>query len=605
MIASRARWRLPLAVGATAFSLLFPPSIGELRAQQSSSSAAYAGPISGLLGAELSDHPTLATSRALAPLNGMGTAGWQEAPWSAPRWQSPVLDLSEGGFTGDIWQGSSPETILDLVRSLPNARESASAYQLARRLLLSAAVPPSGIEDATWQALRVERLADLGDLTGLQRLLALLPADQVGSLRERTQAEIALLSGDRTLLCQLSERQQPTQSPRLRDERFWQEVATICQVERNDPKALRAHLEGLQQNGIDNETARLAWALLEGQSLGDALLIGMQEVSFGSPEVQLLPQFAYLQVRPLWHRISAAGRMALAQDRRSDLRLRALAREWAVATERLPAERLAAAYEDFPFAEQDLRAGARAELELDGPIARAFAWQSLGILTDPQKRLSLLLIALEGARADHCYAGAAAVLLPRLDFSPENAAIPGTSDLAGRALYVMGRYEEATAWMLVARRDSTISARAANASWRLWPYARLAGLAFPNDTTGLIAWRSTQNHEPEGIVSAREALLLGLLRALGDGFNQGWLAVPQEATASTASASNSAAALRAASSSGRLGETLVRILILIDGHKDGQTDQQTLALAVEALDRVGLPLEARALAIEAAHNAGI
>ncbi len=600
MTASRADRQASAALCAAALSLLLVSSQGTAVAQQNSDLGSTERPIGGLLGAELNQNPSLATSRALAPMTGMGTAGWQEEPWSAPRWQTPVLDLSEGGFSGDIWQSSTPEIIVTLVKEMPNARDSATAFELARRLLLSAAVPPQGVSDITWQGMRVERLAALGDLSGLQRLLNLLPADQAGPLRERAQAEIALLTGNRDTLCSLSAKHNPLSS----HDSFWQEVATVCQVESNNSSELRSHLESLQQAGIDNETARLAWAVLEGQPLGDALFIGMTEQSLGATEAQLLRHFTYAQVRPLWHRISAAGRMTLALDRRSDLRLRALAREWAVGTKRLAPTRLAAIYEDFSFAEEDLRAGAAAEMGLIGPVSRAFAWQSLGLLSDPQERLRLLENALEHAENDGCYPGVAAVLLPRLDFSPESAAMPGTSGLAGRALYVMGRYEEATAWMLVARRDSTISAQAANASWRLWPYARLAGLAFPNDTTGLIAWRNTQTYVSEGVVSRREALLVRLLRALGDGFNQGWLAAStQQSSLAPAAAEDGAYALRAASSSGQLGETLLRVLVLID--TQGATAPETLALAVEALDRVGLPLEARQLAIEAAHQSGI
>ncbi len=601
MTGSRASRKTSRPAVALALWLVLPAMTGTAAAQEAAPTSIYSSPISGLLGAELNGNQALASSRALAPMNGIGTAGWQEAPWTTPRWQSPVLDLSEGAFTGDIWQGSAPGMILELAQAMPSARDSASAYALSRRLLLSAAVPPKGLDDTIWQRLRVERLFTLGDVTGLQRLMALLPADEAGALRERAQAEIALLTSDRKTLCDLSRSRTQGQD----EDGFWQEIATVCEVELNDREALRAHLEALQQQGIDNETARLAWALLRGQPLGDALLVGLKEVSFDAAEAQILPRFGYAQVRPLWHRISAAGRMALAQDLRGDLRLKTLAREWAVATGRLPADRLANVYEDFPFADRDLLSGPHANLALNGPVARAFAWQSLAMIREPQERLALLAKALDEARADHCYVGVAAVMLPRLDFSPENAAIPGTSDLAGRALYVMGRYEEATAWMLVARRESTISARAANASWRLWPYARLAGLALPNDTTGLIAWRSTQNYEPEGLVSARESLLLELLRALGDGFPQGWMEAPAEIVEAPTDDPDSAAALAEASSSGRLGETLLRVLVLIDDYRQGKTDAETLAAAVEALDRVGLPLEARSLAIETAHDAGI
>ena len=238
-------------------------------------------------------------------------------------------------------------------------------------------------------------------------------------------------------------------------------------------------------------------------------------------------------------------------------------------------------------------------------MARAFVWQSLAVQDDPAARLGLVDWALEEARRDGCYAGAARVLLPRLDFSPEGASVPGTPGLAGRALYVLGRYEEATAWLLVARREGTISADAANASWRLWPYARLAGLAMPNEPAGLIAWRSTQSYEPEEQLKARETLLLNLLRALGDGINPDWFGTAETPAAAPARPDPRARALEQASAEGRIGETLARVLLLLDENQDERPSPAALAAAVEALDRIGLPLEARALAIESANNAGI
>ncbi len=590
MIASRVSQATGLAL---AGALLLSPAVAQ--------DDVIDGPISGLLGIEAVKQPDPSAYSALAPMNGIGTAGWREAPWSAQRWQAPVLDPAEGLLGGDLWRGSDPETVLDLMAKLPTARDSATAFQLARRLVLSAAEPPAGVEGAPWLALRIERLAALGDLEGMERLLGLLPADQAPTLRRRVQVEVALMRSDRRELCGLSATAEEAGAP----DHLWLKISTLCTVEQNDRPGTEKQLAALRSAGVEDGFTALVDALLHTMPSSAELSANLADDRLGALEAQLLNHFEFRVVRPLWHRITAAGRISLAFDRHSDLRIRTLAREWAASTGRLPGSAVARAYEDFSFFEEDLAAGVAGGQVLSGPVARAFAWQSLQAQSDPVDRLATVSWALEQARADGCYAGVARVLLPRLDFSPEGAAVPGVSDLAGRALYVMGHYEEATAWLLVARREGTISAHSANASWRLWPYARLAGLAMPNERTGLIAWRSTQQYDAEDELRAREALLLDLLRALGDGVSPGWIGAPETFSAEPAALPPDAMALQYASARGRLGETILRVLVSLDDRDSGLMPRGSVALAVEALDRIGLPLEARALAIEAANDAGI
>ncbi len=559
------------------------------------------GPISGLMGIEAVKETDLSASSALAPMNGIGTAGWREAPWSAQRWQAPVLDPAEGLLSGDLWYGSEADTVLELMGKLPTARDSATAFQLTRRLVLSAAKPPEGVDEGAWLALRIERLAALGDLEGMERLLGLLPADQTPILRRRVQLEVALMRSNRGELCSLTTTAEEAGAP----DHLWLKISTLCIVEQDDRPGIEKQLAALREAGVEDGFTALVDAMLHNMPVSADLSASLSNKTLGVLEAQLLNHFEFRVVRPLWSQITAAGRIALAFDSHTDLRIRTLAREWAVSTGRLPSSEIARAYEDFSFFEEDLAAGISSGTSLSGPVARAFAWQSLQVQSDPVDRLASVSWALEHARADDCYAGVARVLLPRLDFSPEGASVPGVSDLAGRALYVMGHYEEATAWLLVARREGAISARSANASWRLWPYARLAGLSMPNERTGLIAWRSTQQYDAEDELRAREALLLDLLRALGDGVSPDWIGTAEQISAEPAALPPDAVALQYASARGYLGETILRVLVSLDDRGSGLIPRGAVALAVEALDRIGLPLEARALAIEAANDAGI
>ncbi|GAB5467136.1 MAG: hypothetical protein Kilf2KO_01660 [Rhodospirillales bacterium] len=595
MTVFRASWVWTLS--AATLLLAAPPAAGD--------STTAAGPISGLLGTDGYELSVIGDTSALAPMDGIGTAGWREAPWSTPRWQTPLLSATEGGFTGAIWAGSDPGTIGTLLAELPSARDSATAFLLTRRLLLSASEPPSGFDPTTWLSLRVERLAALADIEGLERLLALLPADQTPALRRLAQLHITLLRADRRTLCGLFTEPSQAAAGQRQDSEQEIKIAALCRLEGEDLAGFQQALSPLRGVDPNDGFLALAEAILSGQGLSAILAAKLSTAELDLLDAQLLHRFDYEAIRPLWGRINAAGRVALNADMRVDLRLRTLAREWAVATHRASAASLAQAYADFPFFGEDLAAGFGAGQGLSGATARAFAWQSLQRLRDPGERLATVSWALDSARKDWTYGGAARVLLPRLDFSPEAASIPGVSDLAGRALYVMGRYEEATAWLLVARREGAISAQAANATWRLWPYASLAGLAMPNEPMGLMAWRSTQGYEAEDQLLAREALLLELLRALGDGMNTGWFGAPEQALTAPQPQSQAAAALTLSSMQGHSGETLARVLNLLGDWNRTAPTPSDVALAVQALDRIGLPLEARALAIESAHRAGI
>ncbi|MEO1192257.1 MAG: hypothetical protein AAFY02_10905 [Pseudomonadota bacterium] len=616
MTASRANSRQGFALGiagiAPAAVLSAALLLGALTAQGAraeAESAQLSGPISGLIGAEGYEMSSIGESSALAPMDGIDTAGWREAPWSTRRWDTPLLDSSEGGLTAAIWVGSDPDSLAPLIARLPSARDSGTAFLLTRRLLLSASAPPPGSDPDSWLALRIERMTALADMQGLQRLMALLPATEQPILRQSAQEAISLLHADRATLCADRAEVADPEPLSLRD----RELAIICALYRGQQGPMAGDIDALRQAAAAQPQAEaqtrgfllLAEAISVGQSLSPAATAELATRRLGILEAQLLHRFSFEEIRPLWSRIDAAGRLVISNDPFTDLRLRTLAREWAVTTERMERDQLAAAYDAFPFIEEDLAAGFLVSGLLEGTTARAFAWQSLKRLNDPGERLALVAWALNQARSERTYAGVAEVLLPRLDFSPEAAAIPGVSVVAGQALYVMGRYEEATAWLLVARREGSISAQSANATWRLWPYARLAGLAMPHKPMGLIAWRSTQSFEPDERLAEREALLLSLLRALGDDMNTGWFGAPEMDISAVSIPSAEEMELLQASVQGRSGETLVRVLNLLGDWSTGEASPQQLALAVEALDRIGLPLEARALAIEAAHRAGI
>src|SRR5262249_28246933 len=114
-----------------------------------------------------------------------------------------------------------------------------------------------------------------------------------------------------------------------------------------------------------------------------------------------------------------------------------------------------------------------------GPIGRARLYQATGATLDPQARARLLQAALDHARHQGGYLLAVQAnmiyLLPLLP-APELAWFAGD---AGRALYVAGHYEQANAWLELARSQATSDGPSAAAASALAGYARIAGVGPP------------------------------------------------------------------------------------------------------------------------------
>src|SRR5690625_2096807 len=115
---------------------------------------------------------------------------------------SGILEPGEGGLGLDLWHGSDRDTLIHLIRVVPDNLESPSLRSLARRLLLSTATPPSrgaGAEPAgELLRARAARLHALGAHEELLELLRRLPREaREDPLLARLHVESALLTRER------------------------------------------------------------------------------------------------------------------------------------------------------------------------------------------------------------------------------------------------------------------------------------------------------------------------------------------------------------------------------------------------------------------------
>ncbi len=523
-----------------------------------------------------------------------------------------ILDMANGGFGRNMWHGSKRTAVERLLPRLPGAMTSATMRSLARRLLLSDAAPPrtrvAGGEEGAVNllAVRVDRLAALGDVRGLNDLLRVVPRRHDDEAMARARVEGLLLGGDSAGACQTVR----GAIAKYHDAPYWRKAMVVCQILSGEHDQAMLGVALMREQGISDDPA--FFALVDAYAGAE-----VAEVAVASPL-----HFAMLEAigRPFPpDQIAEASPgllVALARWPGAELDQRVEAGERAVKLGVLEPEPLARLYAEVSFTAEQRDDAVVAAEKLDGPRSRALLYQAARQQELHSQRAETLRVAMESAREDGLYPMAVSVLLPLLSSVPARPELVWFAETAGRAFYGAGSYELAGEWFTLARQEAVLNPQAAAAVAVLWPYSRLAdspALAWEGDLT---AWRAARGDDSSA-ERDRQALLRGAFMALGESDSLSWidLVADNEAPAEFAAepgissqpVPNAALlyALTEASEMRRLGETVLLVLLVL-GEK-GPADSHPMALnaALSGLMRAGLQREARALAIEAAIAKGI
>jgi hypothetical protein len=115
-----------------------------------------------------------------------------------------VLTEDQGGFGRAMWKGTPAAEVRSLIPTLPAVSGSRVMQSLARRLLLSTAIPPEGNRGLTppLMELRAERLYAMGAVDGLGQLLKAAPASVSSPGLSRIEIDTWLLAGDSKSACE-------------------------------------------------------------------------------------------------------------------------------------------------------------------------------------------------------------------------------------------------------------------------------------------------------------------------------------------------------------------------------------------------------------------
>lgn len=605
MIASHNRLPRLLAAAAVLALLTSPQALAQSAQNRSGIESESLGPPTQLLPPEGSasggpDSPTGPRSTV---------SGIEVDSLGAPEHDAlGILEPIEGGLGSEMWRGTPRSLVVQELPQISDYLNSPVARDLARRLLLTPAKVPvqQGVGDRreSLLALRVERLLALGELEGMEKLLGLIPQGEHQDVVLRARAEGGFLRRDFQSACRAVNSGIQLQP----DDVFWNEAMIACQLVNGEEAAAMLGLDLLREQGEPDPTfVALAEALAGYGSPPQVESLTPLKLAMLSQLGEDLPLASLQDAKPA---LLAAVARAPNLDSVSRVTVGEVAAHMGV----LPGGELAELYRSFSFTPNELdNAPSLAESE-PGPRSRALLFQAASRAGDPRDRADALAVLFEQARQESLYRAAARAAQPLLRELPPEQPLVWFSGEAGRALFLAGQFERAGAWLDLARTEYQGGRDSGGPLIALWPYARLAGFGPARSGLDDATWKRARQQQ-NGSPRRQEVLIANALEALGEDtvLPLGETALLEGAQAAAATAENGTSradarrlfSLREAARAGRLGETVLLALLVLDGGGAQDLPPQALGEVLAALKDVDLGYEARLLAMEAAAASGL
>lgn len=501
-----------------------------------------------------------------------------------------LLDASRGGFQRNMWNGASRSFVATALPQLQPVG-SPSLVGLTRRLLLSDATAPNGATAPAGHdnllVTRIDRIYALGFVADGLALIRSLPAGDMNDAIDRDRVELLFAANDTASACRdVNDRIAQYSGV------WWARALIACQALTGDfaKVALGQSLLADQKAPPDPEFDTLIRLVAERRSskiarLGDptplrlALLVAAKRplpttaVAVADPAA--LAEYADNSAVPAIDRLAAAER--------------------AEALGAIPPPALAAVYSAISFTPEEL-VRARRSIRLPADARdRSLLYTLAKSGTDFTVRMTALAALTADAAKRGVFVPMARVVAPTLADLPSVNADPKFAGIAARILLAAGHADAAKPW---------ITASGDKAAALL---ALLAQPGVPHVDPGLL--RDAVAAGNPASAGTRADLIYALLTALGADPATLDSLVPAALTAPPTPGAVPNAALWAlqqqSAQNAQLGQTVLATLLIAQSGGTLTTEPLALGRAVAGLRAVGLDVDAHALALEAALDAGV
>ena len=580
------------------------------------------------------------------PLDGAGiTVNWLEA---VDPDAIGLIGEDQGGFPLTLWRGAQWSVVSGLMPRMPAGLGSPALRDMARRLLVSRASVPVGKPlDASFVALRIERLLAMGDVGNALALLKITPDERRDEALARTRIEALFFDSNNADACKAV-----LNAIRDYSSLYWPQAQAFCLALLGSHARASLIADLLRER--EDEIEKVFFAAID--ALAGAK--GGKSPALTAPSALHLSMMRAAGLRFPAEIVQTAQAsvlrvVALAPNAALDIRL--IAAEKAHRIGALTDDEVVRFYMSIPFSKAELSGPIYAAEESWTPRTRALLVRAAAMQSVALAKAEVLRRAWQLGQERDGYAEIAGTSVPVVAGIEPAAELLWFAKDAGRVLFAAGRTDRALAWYQIAAADSQRIEEARDAEAVLWPLAVLADSitdtrqntdgenrdgtdrdgagnivmrpvgtnAVPVDAARLRSWfeaRRQADAQPDTqadtqAVSRQAAAFFTLLEATGRSvpgalwqslldrpFTGDAVGDAGEGVGLNAVWTHS---LEAASMDARLGETVLLATVGVGDAGDKGLSLADAARMIVALRRVGLEAEARRLAVETAMAAGL
>ena len=526
-----------------------------------------------------------------------------------------TLTSDNGGFGLDIWRDSDGAALLDVLARLPVSARSPAMHGLARRLLLSAAEAPRGLDvPGAFLAARINALLRLGAFDDVLELADLVPLSALTDAVRQGVADALFWTGDAAAACQMTRAQ-----VRISATLYWRKALVYCQARDGQVDAAGLSLSLLfEQAGADDAAFLAAAAKLVGQldSAEPALGDGLSFATTIAAEIDALGAPVDLEESEDADASSAANftagpaaLRALAMHPEIALEVRLWAAEAAAAIGALAPAELAVAYLRPAFADDELVDPLRVAGDAPDALGRALLFQSSRQQLAPDLRAAVLAALFAPSPDDGPDRGpgfgpvARATGVSLLTVAPDETVIWFASD-ALPALIANRRYETAQAWYLALAEHAVTDPEALGAQLAVLPLLAAARVGIGRNWDPAMAvrwWRGLPASYDQAARAVVATPVFMVLDALGLRMGpEAWALYRSAPETIVATVPNVGIrfAMRDAARARRVGEAALWALVALGPGGPATADPIALGSVIRSLRAVGLGDDAQALALE-------
>ena len=511
-----------------------------------------------------------------------------------------TITEKEGGLGYDMWAGSERNIIQNYLRNLPVNKESETAIELMKILLLSNANVPKSNDPMDLILIRINKLIELGDFENAKLLIDLVKwvpykEDNVEILIKQTEINLSLNNFD--LACSDIEEKRKKFTQNI----FWAKVEIFCQILNDDTNKANLSISLLKEdkNFNDDNFLEIIDSLIykeeiEGENLFDLNLLNLVMTRVANINIK---ESYVLNDNPLL--LTMIYRMS-----NVPIKLRIEAIEKSKKLLNLPIETIEEIYNSYDLKEKDKKISLDDNILL-GTDTQSILFQMAITEDNEEKKAKIIKKSLELASINGNLTLISKLNLNSLLEIKPSKKLSWFSNYAAKSLLISNKKEEAMQWYEISKKEKDKNAELFNNFIELWVIVELLNLKDKENQYKNISqneiFESINKFESKNTKVVFDTFGFYILEHFGMKINpQFWLINldNQEIESKQLPNSSLISLLKNASENKKVGETILLILMSLGNKNFNQLHPFFLQIVISSLNQIGLQEKAFDLLME-------